>query len=93
MKKTVEIEYVGIEDVQEIIDDAYAVMREGHYVNVQISQGVFDVSVSVMIMLDGFDSNGKYDYDYRFYMTDTERDVNSMYECKSTLNNLLCEEE
>ena len=46
-----------------------------------------------MIMLDGFDSNGKYDYDYRFYMTDAERDVNSMYECKSTLNNLLCEEE
>ena len=93
MKKIVEVEYVGIEDIQEIVESAYAVMREGHYVNVQISQGVFDVAVSVMIMLDGFDSNGKYDYDYRFYMTDTERDVNSMYECKSTLNNLLCEEE
>ena len=46
MKKIVEVEYVGIEDIQEIIESAYAVMREGHYVNVQISQGVFDVSVA-----------------------------------------------
>ena len=30
MIKTVEIEYVGIEDIQEIIDDIYAVIKEGH---------------------------------------------------------------
>ena len=34
MRKTVEIEYVGIEDIQDIMDDVYALMREGHYVNV-----------------------------------------------------------
>ena len=32
MIKTVEIEYVGIEDIQEIIDDIYAVIKEGHHV-------------------------------------------------------------
>ena len=30
MRKMVEIEYVGIEDVQEILDDARAVMSVGH---------------------------------------------------------------
>lgn len=93
MRKTIEVEYVGIEDIQEIMESAYALMREGHYVNVEISQGVFSVAVSVMIMLDGFDCLGTYDYDYKFYMTDKEQDVNTMNECKSTLNNLLSEEE
>lgn len=93
MRKTIEVEYVGIEDIQEIIDNAYALMLEGHYVNVSISNGVDKPLVSVMIMLDGWDSNGKFDYDYKFYMTDSEDDVNSMNECKSTLNNLLSEEE
>ena len=37
MRKTIEVEYVGIEDVQEIMDDAYAATKEGHFVNVSFS--------------------------------------------------------
>ena len=34
MRKTIEVEYVGIEDVQEIMDDAFAKMKEDNYANV-----------------------------------------------------------
>lgn len=93
MRKTIEVEYVGIEDIQEIMESAYALMREGHYVSVSFSNRVEKLFVSVMIMLDGWNSDGMFDYDYMFYMTDDEEDVRIMNECKSTLNNLLSEEE
>lgn len=93
MRKTIEVEYVGIEDIQEIMENAHALMLEGHYVTVSISNRVEKLFVSVMIMLDGWNSDGMFDYDYMFYMTDDEEDVRIMNECKSTLNNLLSEEE
>ena len=93
MRKTIEVEYVGIEDIQEIMENAYALMREGHYVTMSVSNRVEKLFVSVMIMLDGWNSDGMFDYDYTFYMTDDEEDVRIMNECKSTLNNLLSEEE
>ena len=93
MRKTIEVEYVGIEDIQEIMENAYALMREGHYVTMSVSNRVEKLFVSIMIMLDGWNSDGMFDYDYTFYMTDDEEDVRIMNECKSTLNNLSSEEE
>ena len=91
MRKMVEIEYVGIEDVQEILDDARAVMDVGHYVNVSISNVGEPPLVTVSIILDGFVSSASYDYSYTFYMSDDESDVALMNSCKSTLKNLLVE--
>lgn len=91
MKKTVTVEYVGIEDVQDIIDDAYALMKEGHYVSVSISNVSEMTMVRVGIMLGGFDANKERDYNFDFYMSDDEIDVNMMNECKNILKNLLVE--
>ena len=92
MKKTVEIEYVGIEDVQEILDDAYAVMREGHYVSVSVSNVAKDILVSVNIILGGFDAQKEFDYMIGFYVSEDENDVSEMGKCKSVLKSLLAEE-
>ena len=93
MRKTVEVEYVGIEDVQEIMDDAFALMKEGHYANVEVSNYRNDIAlVRVHIMIGGFDSEREYDYDYSFYMTDKYEDVEEMNACKSVMKNLLVEE-
>ena len=93
MKKTVEIEYVGIEDAQDILDDAYALIKEGHYVNFSMSNLCDDKGyVSIMIMLDGFTGGKDYDYEFRFYLTDNADDVAKMNECKGVLKNLLVEE-
>ena len=92
MRKMVEIEYVGIEDVQEILDDARAVMGVGHYVNVSIGNVGELPLVSVRIILDGFVSDANYDYSYSFYMSDEESEVALMNSCKNTLKNLLVEE-
>lgn len=88
MKKTVTVEYVGIEDVQEIFDDAYAVMREGHYVNISITN-VSEPMVNVGIMLNGFEVCKERDYDFTFYMSDEKIDVREMDKCKNVLKNLL----
>ena len=54
MKKTVIVEYVGIEDIQDIMDDAYTLMRDGHYVNVEMHNiNTHKISIEVMIKLDG----------------------------------------
>ena len=92
MKKIIQIEYVGIEDVQEILDDARAVMSVGHYVNVSIANVGALPLVSVNIILDGFVSSASYDYSYSFYMSDEESEVALMNSCKSTLKNLLVED-
>ena len=93
MRKTIEVEYVGIEDVQEIMDDALALMKEGNYANVGFSNYENEkVLVSVNIMIGGFDSEREYDYDYSFYMTDKYEDVEEMNACKSVMKNLLVEE-
>ena len=92
MRKMVEIEYVGIEDVQEILDDARAVMSVGHYVKVSIGNVGELPLVSVNIILDGFVSSANYDYSYSFYMSDEESEVALMNSCKNTLKNLLVEE-
>ena len=88
----VEVEYVGIEDVQEILDDARAVMDVGHYVNVSIGNVGKLPLVTVNIILDGFVSSANYDYSYSFYMSDDESEVALMNSCKSTLKNLLVED-
>ena len=93
MRKTVEIEYVGIEDIQEITDDLYALMRDGHYASIDISNVGDAVLVIVLIRLNGFDSDQKYDYKFSFYMTEDVDDLKAMNECKSILKNLLAEEQ
>ena len=89
MKKMIEIEYIGIEDVWQILEYSRAVMSREHYVNFSISNAEEIPLVCVKIMLDGFVDSGNYDYSYMFYMTDKENDVAVMNKCKSTLRNLL----
>ena len=92
MRKTIEIEYVGIEDIQEITDDLYALMREGHYASIDMSNVGDTVYVRVLIMLNGLDFDKEYDYQFAFYMTEDVDDLKAMNECKSILKNLLAEE-
>ena len=92
MKKSIEIEYVGIKDVQEILEYAKAVMSRGHYINVSIDNIGKLPLVTVNIILDGFVSSANYDYSYSFYMSDEESEVALMNSCKSTLKNLLVED-
>lgn len=89
MKKTIEIEYIGIEDVWQILEYSRAVMSRGHYVNFSIHNTESIPLVCVKIMLDGFVDSGNYDYSYEFYMSDKENDVDTMNKCKSMLRNLL----
>ena len=89
MKKTIEIEYVGIEDVCLILEYSRAVMSRGHYVNFSISNPEGIPLVCVKIMLDGFVVSGNYDYSYEFYISDKENDVTTMNNCKSMLRNLI----
>ena len=89
MKKTIEIEYVGIEDVWQILEYSRAVMSRGHYINFSINNIEGLPLVSVKIMLGGFVVSGNYDYSYAFYISDKENDVAVMNKCKSTLKNLL----
>ena len=89
MKKTIEIEYVGFEDVQQILEYSRAVMSRGHYVNFSISNAEGIPLVCVKIMIDGFVDGGNYHYSYEFYMSDKENDVDTMNKCKYTLKNLL----
>ena len=89
MKKTIEIEYVGIEDVWQILEYSRAVMSRRHYVNFSINNAEGIPLVCVKIMLGGFVDSGNYDYSYMFYMTDKENDVAVMNKCKSMLRNLL----
>ena len=93
MRKTVEIEYVGIEDIQEITDDLYALMHDGHYASIDVSNVSDAVYVKVLIMLNGFDFDKEYDYQFEFYMTEDVDDLKAMNECKSILKNLLVEEQ
>ena len=92
MRKTVEIEYVGIEDIQEITDDLYALMRDGHYASIDMSNVGDTVYVRVLIMLIGPDFDKEYDYQFALYMTEDVDDLKAMNECKSILKNLLAEE-
>lgn len=92
MRKTIEIEYVGIEDIQEITDDLYALMRDGHYASIDMSNVGDTVYVRVLIMLNGLDFDKEYDYQFAFYMTEDVDDLKAMNECKSILKNLLAEE-
>ena len=93
MKKMIEIEYIGIEDVWQILEYSRAVMSRGHYVNFSIRNTEGIPLVCVKIMLDGFVdyilNTGNYDYSYTFYMSDKENDVATMNKCKSMLKNLL----
>ena len=89
MKKTIEIEYIGIEDVWQILEYSRAVMSRGHYVNFSISNPEGIPLVCVKIMLGGFVDSGNYDYSYMFFMTDKENDVAVMNRGKSMLRNLL----
>ena len=89
MKKTIEIEYIGIEDVWQILEYSRAVMSRGHYVRFSISNTEGIPLICVKIMLDGFVDSGNYDYSYTFYITDKENDIATMNKCKSILRNLL----
>ena len=89
MIKTVEIEYVGIEDIQEITDDIYGVIKEGHYASIDIGSVGDEVYVKVLIMLNGLDIYKDYDYMFAFYMSERSNDLKTMNECKSILKNLL----
>ena len=89
MKKMIEIEYIGIEDVWQILEYSRAVMSRGYYVNFSINNTEGIPLVWVKIMLGGFVDSGNYDYSYEFYMSDKENDVDTMNKCKSMLRNLL----
>ena len=89
MKKMIEIEYIGIEDVWQILEYSRAVMSRGHYVRFSISNPEGIPLVLVKIMLGGFVDSGNYDYSYMFYITDKENDIAVMNKCKSMLRNLL----
>ena len=91
MKKMIEIEYVGIKDVQEILEYAKAVMSRGHYINVSIANVGELARVSVGIILGGFDEIKGYDYSYTFYMSDDEDEVAIMNDCKKELIKLIDE--
>lgn len=89
MKKMIEIEYVGIKDVQEILEYAKSVMSRGHYINVSISNVGELPMVNVNIILDGFSRSASYDYSYSFYMSDEEDEVAIMNDCKKELIKLI----
>lgn len=89
MKKMLEIEYVGVEDVQEIMDDCYALMKDGHFANVDFHNAGDDPICAVNIMLGGFDKDKNYSYKFLFSLTDRDYDVNKMNECKAAIKNLL----
>ena len=92
MIKTVEIEYVGIEDIQEITDAIYAVIKEGHHVYFNMMSSGNITYIDISIMLHGFNPDKSYDFKFQFAMTDNVDDVKIMNDCKSVLNNLLVED-
>lgn len=92
MRKMIEVEYVGVEDVQEIIDDAYAVMQEGHFVDIHFMNIIGEAKLDVEIMLGGWESGKDYDYTFSFYLDDEKENLSSMEKCKNVLKNLLAEE-
>lgn len=89
MKKTIEVEYVGIEDIQEIMDDAYALMREGHYVSVEIQNIGVAPRVNIDIWLGGWEPTRNKDYGFEFWITDNDTDVTVMNDCKHIIKSLL----
>lgn len=91
MKKTVEIEYVGIEDLQVIIDDCYWLIKEGNYASFEMSSISDYTRVCVRIMLGGWSFEKEYDYSFSFDMSDDKDDVEKMNQCKHILKNLLGE--
>ena len=93
MKKMVEVEYVGIEDIHELIEDVAVLIKCGHYASLQLNENCGKPYVNVYIMIGGFDKYRSYDYDYSFGFGDNPDDIKQMNECKCTINNLLTEEE
>lgn len=90
MKKTVEVEYVGIEDVQEIMDDAYAISLAGNFVSTTMSNGGGGKPlVSISIMLGGWERDKDCDYNFSFFISDNERDVAEMKSCRKALWDLI----
>ena len=93
MKKVIEVEYVGIEDIHELIEDVNVLIKRGHYASVQLNENCGKPYVHVYIMIGGFDEEKSYDYDYSFRFGENPNDIKQMNECKSTINNLLTGEE
>ena len=93
MKKVIEVEYVGIEDIHELIEDVATLIKCGHYASVQLNENCGKPYVHLYIIIGGFDRDKGYDYDYSFRVGDNPNDIKQMNECKSTINNLLTEEE
>ena len=93
MKKVIEVEYVGIEDIHELIEDVAVLIKLGHYASIQLNENCGKTYVHVYIMLGGFDEDKRYDYNYSFGFGDNPNDIKQMNECKSTINNLLTGEE
>lgn len=93
MKKVIEVEYVGIEDIHELIEDVAVLIKCGHYASIQLNENCGKPYVHVYIMIGGFNEQKNYDYDYSFRFGDNSNDIKQMNECKSTINNLLTEEE
>lgn len=92
MWKIVQKEYVGIEDFLEIAENAHALMEKGHYVSVEMSNLCKVERVQIKIMLDGWDTGKNYDFDFSFFVSDEEKEVAKMNDCRSILNELLEEE-
>lgn len=92
MRKTLEIEYVGIEDLQEILDDVYALAKNGNHVYYSSTSVNDTIFTEVYIMVGGWEADKEYDFKFRFRMTDEAEDVMRMNQCKCVLKNLLVED-
>lgn len=92
MRKTIEIEYVGVEDLQEILDDICAVIKEGHHVYFDTMSVERYIYTNVYIMIGGFKVDREFDFKFSFKMSDDKEDVKIMNECKVVLKNLLVED-
>ena len=67
-------------------------MKKGHYVSVEMANLCKVERVQIKIMLDGWDKDKNYDFDFSFFVSDEEKEVAKMNDCRSILNELLEEE-
>lgn len=93
MKKMVEVEYVGVKDLSDIMCAAKSVMELGHYVSVSFSNYERTKPlVSVIIRRKDIAE----EYDFCFYESsdwNDEYSIQQMNECKSILYNILAQED
>lgn len=95
MKKKIEVEYVGMSDVVEIMKDAVSLTKLGMFASVQVSNYIAENPPIVTVYIHPGDAsklqrNEPYKYSFCFHLYSEEKyDVSAMNECKCIINNLL----